>query len=239
MSYGSSVPLASLEGLEHADLWGGSVSFRIRRDAGVLLCKGSFLLGMGSGRIEFQPNPHFANDLRDAGLGNVRDDQLFELAVANFRISTAREFHSACRCVETVDDVMELTNHGVDGHYLRQVTRLLPATITVQEIAELKDHGVDIPLLEALRSGGYQLQVRSVIELHDHGVDRAFIRDLSPQFAAARDANDLIALHDHGVSAEFVRQLTESGAKLTTAQIIELHDHGVTAEFIAAQPAGI
>src|SRR5271170_2104157 len=52
MTHGVSVPLASLEGLERSDFWGGAVSFRIRRDAGTLLCKGSFLLGVGSGRIE-------------------------------------------------------------------------------------------------------------------------------------------------------------------------------------------
>lgn len=240
MTHGVSVPLASLEGLERSDLWGGTVSFRIRRDAGTLLCKGSFLLGVGSGRVEFQPDPHFASDLRDAGLRDVRDDQLFELAIANLRISTARELHSACRCVETVDDVIELTNHGVDGHYLRQVARLLPATLTVEEIVQLKDHGVDLPLLDALRSGGYQLPVRSVIELHDHGVDGQFVRDLAPQFAAARDANDLIALHDHGVTAEFVRKLRESGATLTASQIIELHDHGAGADLVrSAREAGI
>jgi len=235
----NSVRLSSLRGLEASDMLGGTASFRIRRDAGTLRCKGSFAFGIGAGTVEFEPDPRFLADLRAIGLRDIRDDQLFDLAADNFRLSTARELRAACDCVQTVGDVIELGNHGVDGHYLRELARLFPARPTVEEITQMKDHGVQIPLLEALRSAGSQLPARSAIELQDHGVDPQFIREIVPQWKGAIDARDLIALHDHGVSPDFVRHLHESGASPAVNEIIQLHDHGTDPSLVrAAKDAG-
>jgi hypothetical protein len=237
----NSVPFSRLQGLERSDMFGGPASFRIRRDAGTLYCKGSFTLGVGSGQVTFQPDPHFLSEMKEIGFGDVREDELFDLAVDDFRISTARDLRAACKCVETVDDVVQLSNHGVDGHYLRQVARLSSSPhLTTEEITEMKDHGVQPSLLEALRFGGYQLPARSVTELQDHGVGASFLREMSPQFKGALDANDLIALHDHGVPPEFVRHLREAGANLSADEIIQLHDHGTDPGLVrSAKDAGL
>jgi hypothetical protein len=233
-SHTNSVPLSSLQGLERSDLFGATVSFHMRRDPGTLYFKGSFTLGVGSGPITFQPDPHFVTELKEIGFRSVHEDQLIDLAVDNFRISTARDLRAACDCVETLDDVVELNNHGVDGHYLRQVTHLLPPHLRIEEITQLKDHGVPTSLLEALQSGGYRLPIGSVIELHDHGISPSYIRDMSGQFKGATDAHDLVALHDHGVPPEMVRHLRESGVNASTNEIIQLHEHGADAGLVRA-----
>ncbi|MGH9613030.1 MAG: hypothetical protein ACRD4P_08125 [Bryobacteraceae bacterium] len=239
-SHTNSVRLSSLRGLEASDMLGGAASFRIRRDAGTLRCKGAFALGIGSGTVEFEPDPQFLADLRAIGLRDIRDDQLFDLAADNFRLSTARDLRAACECVQTVADVIELGNHGVDGHYLRELARLSPGRLTIEEITQMKDHGVQISLLEALRSVGSQLPARSAIELQDHGVDPQFIREVAPQWKGAIDARDLIALHDHGVSPDFVRHLHEAGAIPAVDEIIRLHDHGTDPSLVrAAKDAGL
>jgi hypothetical protein len=239
-SHTNSVPLSSLQGLERSDMFGSVVAFRMHRDPGTLYFKGSFTLGVGSGPVSFQPDPHFAADLKEIGFRNVHEDQLFDLAMDNFRISTARDLRAACDCVETLDDVVELNNHGVDGHYLRQVTRLFPQRLRIEEVTEMKDHGVPISLLEALRSGGYRLPPGSVIELHDHGVSPSYVREMSAQYKGATDAHDLIELHDHGVSADLVRQLRDSGVNPSTSEIIQLHEHGTDAALMrAAKDAGL
>jgi hypothetical protein len=239
-SHTNSIPLASLQGLERSDLFGAAVSFHLHRDPGTLYFKGSFTLGVGSGPVTFQPDPHFATELKELGFRNVHEDQLFDLAMDNFRISTARDLRSACDCVESLDDVVELSNHGVDSHYLRQVTRLFPQRLRVDEVTQMKDHGVQISLLEALRSGGYKLPPGSVIELHDHGVSPSYLREMSVQFKGATGAEDLIALHDHGVPPELVRHLRESGLTPSVNEIIELHEHGTDAALMrATKDAGL
>lgn len=239
-SHTNSVPLSSLQGLERSDMFGSVVAFRLHRDPGTLYFKGSFTLGVGSGPVTFQPDPHFAAELKSLGFRNVDQDQLFDLAMDNFRISTARDLRAACDCVETLDDVVELNNHGVDGHYLRQVTRLFPQRLRIEEVTEMKDHGVQVSLLEALRASSYHLPPSAAIELHDHGVSPSYIREMSAQFKGATDAHDLIELHDHGVSADLVRQLRESGVNVSTAEIIQLHEHGTDAGLMrAAKDAGL
>ena len=239
-SHTNSVPLSSLQGLERSDMFGSVVSFHMHRDPGTLYFKGSFTLGVGSGPVTFQPDPHFAAELKEIGFRNVHEDQLFDLAMDNFRISTARDLRAACDCVETLDDVVELNNHGVDGHYLRQVTRLFSQRLRIEDVTQMKDHGVQIALLEALRSGGYRLPPSAAIELHDHGVPPSYIRELSAQYKGATDAHDLIELHDHGVPADLVRQLRESGVNASTNDIIQLHEHGTDAGLMrAAKDAGL
>ena len=239
-SHTNTVPLSTLQGLERSDMFGSVVAFRLHRDAGTLYFKGSFTLGVGSGPVTFQPDPHFAAELKEIGFRNVDEEQLFDLAMDNFRISTARDLRAACDCVETLGDVVELSNHGVDGHYLRQVARLFPQRLRIAEVTQMKDHGVQISLMEALRSSGYRLPPDSVIELHDHGVSPSYIREMSAQYKGATDAHDLIALHDHGVPADLVRQLRESGANASTSEIIQLHEHGTDADLVrAAKDAGL
>jgi hypothetical protein len=239
-SHTSSVPLSSLHGLEPSDIYGGAVSFHIRADAGTLFCKGSFALGVGFGSVSFQSDPYFLSQLKEIGFRNVQEDQLIDLAMDNFRLSTARDLRAACNCVETVDDVVQLNNHGVDARYLRHVTQLSSRTLTIEEITEMKDHGVQISLLEALRQGGYQLPARSVTELQDHGVGESFVREMGPYSKGAVKGDDLIALHDHGISPEFVRHLRESGVNASTDEIIQLHDHGTDASLVrSAKESGL
>ncbi len=237
-SHTTSVPLSSLRGLEPSDIYGGTVSFHIRADAGTLYCKGSFALGVGFGAVTFQPDPYFLSQLKEIGFRNVQADQLIDLAIDNFRLSTARDLRAACNCVETIDDVIQLDNHGVDARYLHQVTRLYSRPLTIQEITEMKDHGVQISLLEALRQSGYQVPARSVTELQDHGVGESFIREMGPYSKAAFSPEDLIALHDHGVPPEFVRDLRQFGANSSANEIIQLHDHGVDSSLVRSIEQG-
>lgn len=235
----NSVPLSSLHGLERGDLWGGAVSFHIRRDAGTLLCKGSFVMGVGSGPVRFEPDPHFVAELKAIGI-SVSEDQLPELAFEDVRLSTVRDLRAGCACVRTIDDVLQLNHHGVDGRYLRQVSQFSSSQLDVEDVTEMKDHGVQVSLLEALKAGGYQLPARSAAELQDHGVDSSFIREMAPQFRGDRTAHNLIALRDHGVSPEFVRSLREAGAMPSTDEIIQMHDHGIDSATVrAAKDAGI
>ncbi|MBV9502160.1 MAG: hypothetical protein JO138_22555 [Acidobacteriaceae bacterium] len=240
ISQTNSVPLSSLRGLERSDMYGGPASFHIRRDAGTLYCKGSFALGVGWGSVTFHPDPRFLSELKEIGFRDVREDQLFDLAIDNFRLSTARELRAACKCVQTVDDVIELNNHGVDGYYLGRVTRLSSHPLSIEAITQMKDHGVQISLLEALQSAGYQLPAESVTELQDHGVGASLIREMGPRLNGAGNAQDLIELHDHGVSPEFVRHLEEAGVNPSIDEIIQLHDHGTDADLVsAAKGAGM
>jgi hypothetical protein len=229
----NTVPLSSLHGLEPGDLLGGAVSFHIRRDSGILYCKGNVVMGVGGGPIRFEPDPHFVSELKAIGL-SVSDDQLAPIAFEDLRLSTIRDLRTACSCVRSLDDARELSHHGVDGRYLRQVAQLSTSGLDVEDVAKMKDHGVPIALLEALKSGGYQLPTNSVTELQDHGVDPAFIRAMGPQFKGDRSAQNLILLHDHGVSAEFARSLREAGVSPSTEDMIQLHDHGVDAHMVRA-----
>jgi hypothetical protein len=235
----TSVPLSSLHGLEPGDFWGGPVSFHIRRDSGTLHCKGSFVMGIGSGSVRFEPDPFFISELKAMGI-SVKDDQLASLAFEDMRLSTVRDLREACPCVRSLDDVRDLSHHGVDGRYLRQVAQLSSGPLDIQDITSMKDHGVQTSLLEALKYGGYQLSAESVTELQDHGVDASFVRAMAPQFRSDRTAKNLVTLHDHGVSPEFVRNLRDAGVTLPADEIIQLHDHGVDAQMVrTAKDAGL
>ena len=227
----NTVPLSSLHGLEPGDLWGGNVSFHIRRDAGTLYCKGAFVMGVGSGSVRFEADPHFVSELKAIGI-SFNEEQLPELVFEDVRLSTVRDLRASCACVRSIDDVLQLSHHGVDGHYLRQVTQLSSSPLDIEEVTAMKDHGLQTSLLEALKYGGYHMPARAAIELQDHGVDASFIREMAPQFKGDRTSDNLIKLHDHGVTAEFARSLREAGVTPSPDEIIQLHDHGVDAKMV-------
>ena len=231
ISHSDDVDFAELRGLDRSQTFGSNVLFQIRRDAGTLHCKGAFALGFGEGLVAFEPDPRFLSALRDLGYARPDPDRLFDLAVANIHLSYIREVHDACNCASSLDDVVEFSNHGVDGEYLRALRRNGVEGLRPPEIIELKDHGVPASLLFEARDAGYRMQVQDLVNLHDHGVSPRFLRQVREAGLHA-SPDELIALHDHGVDASLIRAVHDSGLKASAESLVNLHDHGVSPQFV-------
>src|SRR5258708_5770402 len=70
---------------------------------------------------------------------------------------------------------------------------------TFDEIMELSEHGVEPDYLKALRDGGLiDLTVDQIIELSEHGVEAAYLMKLGDAEMANLSVDQIIELSEHG-----------------------------------------
>jgi hypothetical protein len=228
-SHSSDVLLADFHGLDLNR--SGAARFEYIQDAGSFLCEGRVAFGRGSGAFSFQPNPKFADQLRDIGYDAPRQDQLLNMALLGVSLEFARSVRHAGVPAST-GELIELRSHGVGLAYINEVRDAGLTRLTAGDLIQLKIHGVPTQFLNDLQQAGYDLPVERITELKIHGVDSRYIRDLR-DFGLQPSASDIVQFKIQGVSPEFLKSLKEAGyGGLSANQIIELKIHGVPPEFI-------
>jgi hypothetical protein len=79
----------------------------------------------------------------------------------------------------TLEDLIELHNHGVSRVFVDQMHAEGLRDLSVADFTELYDHGVTPRFVRDIREAGFaELPVHELCELYDHGVDPAFVREM-------------------------------------------------------------
>jgi len=95
-SWGFTLPLRQVEGLDPSALRGGAaqVSFRLRRDAGILECEGRVARGQGDGHFELVLDPAFAGALQKLGVGAPTAEQQTQMAMCDVSLDLVEELRA-------------------------------------------------------------------------------------------------------------------------------------------------
>ncbi|HEX3746772.1 MAG TPA: hypothetical protein VHW09_22695 [Bryobacteraceae bacterium] len=209
----------------------GPAKFQYVQDAATLECEGKFGWGRGSGSFTVTPNPQFAAELVRLGFAPPNQDDLYQFVITGTTLDFIREVRGA-GIVATLQDVLDLSAHGVTSQYIHDVARTGYRDLKADDLIALHDHGVEAHFLEKLKDAGYQLDSGQVIQLKDHGVDSSFIGDLAAN-GLQPDSADLVAMRDHGVTADYLRAVRDAGDGAFRAdETITMRDHGVSREFV-------
>lgn len=226
-SESNDVPLGSLRGLSSADMSaGGHRAFSIVQDAGTFRADGTFNSGMGGGTWTFQPDPGFAQALRQRGIGAPTELQQFHLAISGFKISTLDMLLHSGFSRPSVDDLARLSEHGVNDEYINAMKNLRFSDKTFEALVRLRDHGVGPKYAATMLQIDRNLSTDDLIRMRDHGVSDSYVASLS-RLGYHPSAEELVQLVDHGVSASFIERMRTHGyTHLSVADLIRLRDHG-------------
>jgi hypothetical protein len=176
----------------------GDAHFRIVRDAGVFVCNGYFVNGMGSGVFEYLPSAAYAAALESRGLGRPDEHDQFRLMFADVTLAAIDQLRSA----------------GVSG-------------VSVKSLVSMAEHGVDRPYIASLAAAGVKAgSVDELMRLRDHDVEGDFIAGLA-RYGYHPSTDDLVRLRDHDVTIDFVARLKSHGYTPTVEDLIRLRDAGV------------
>lgn len=135
----------------------------------------------------------------------------------------------------TIDQLIELGNHGVDGKFIRELKSLGYQKLSLEMLIRLSDHGVRPKFIKSMTALGYdKLSLDDLIRAIDHGVDADFVEEMASAGYGHLPLEQFIRLKDHGVDAEFMREMEAAGfARLDLDQLVRARDHGVGGQFIS------
>src|SRR6266581_809508 len=133
-----------------------------------------------------------------------KQDEGWEEPVREFQGRTAAQRMPSF----TVDQIIELSEHGVEPDYLIKFRDAGIAHLDVEQIIELSEHEVDPVYFIKFREAGLtDLTVEQIIELSDHEVKPAYIKALREAGLVDLTFDQVIELSEREVDPAYVRAL--------------------------------
>lgn len=100
--------------------------------------------------------------------------------------------------------------------------------LSVEEIIELKIHGVDGRYMKGMNDAGFgRLTTKQLTELRIHGVTPEYVRGIRDAGLPLKSPDDAVQARIHGLSAEDVRQAKKYKNEITFEQMMRLKQAGV------------
>jgi hypothetical protein len=224
-----SVDAGALNGAAHA------VSFTLTRDAGRLSCEGQAQNGRASGLCDFEGSQAFADGLERRGVRGAEGVHLLHLALCDFDLTTLDEFERLGYPRPSLDEVMAMAVHGVDGEYARGMAEAGYGPGDANDLVAMRIHGVTPAYVRDIAANGpawRNLPASDLLALRIHGVTPEFARGLAALGYRSEAPSQLVAMRIHGVDPEYVRALRQLGYDdMSSDNLIAARVHGVTPEF--------
>jgi beta-lactamase regulating signal transducer with metallopeptidase domain len=235
-STGTDVRVAQLEGLTGVQLSGagGSVQFKVRRDAGTFTFEGVIRNGVGAGTFTFAADPSFPDQLAKRGFARPTAGEQYQMARHDIGFAFVDELTKQGYGKPQTSELVRAGQHGIQTDYLRDMAALGYRVGTLDVLITLRDHGVTPAYVRGLADSGYKnLPADDLREARDHGVTPEYVRAMRDSGYGSLQMGELIKVRDHGITPEFVHALGDAGYRqVPLDQLVRVRDHGVTAEYI-------
>ncbi len=166
------------------------------------------------------------------GIGAPTEKQQFELAVGRFKLATVDTLLRSGFQRPSVDDLVNMVEHGVSDNYVNAMKGLRIDPKTVGELIRMRDHGVSANYAADMMRRAPQLSSEDLIELRDHGVSSRYMEALTNAGYGNVQPSQAERLMDHGVSREYLAGLRQLGYHPSVEDLVRLADHGVSISFI-------
>jgi hypothetical protein len=230
-NYGRTVPMSELSALRRN---GRSVSFELRRAAGVFRFEGVGDESKAAGRYEFTPDAQFRRSLEGLGISGLNPRRMVTLALGNVTLNDVRYLKQNVRGGFDAADLVRMIDHGADPEFVRGLNAAGFGSLSVEQLVRTRDHGVDPEYIDAMRKAGIRLTLTEYVTARDHGVTPQYVRGMR-DLGFKNEFEQLLRARDHGVDAQFINDFSTAGlGDLTLSHYVELRDHGVTGDFALA-----
>ena len=105
------------------------------------------------------------------------------------------------------DQLMEMSLHGVNSDYVREMRELGLGDLSPGQLVEMKIHGVKPSFVKEMRALGYDVKLGQVIEMSMHGINADYVRKMQEQGFDDLSVGKLVEMKIHGLNPELVSEM--------------------------------
>ena len=213
-----------------------SNAFRMEKDAGILVLYGSWNANKGSGKFEFEPSTEFLRHMKDLGIKEVTEVNLFHCFLGNIN----RPY--LAYLVENNFDITgntlsSLAVHDMDLTLLRQYVDGLKkfeiSSYSLEDLIRLQIHDVEMDYVTEIISNGIRdLSVDDLIRFAIHDVDPEVIGEMKGLNISDFTTDKIIQFAIHDVDPDFVKAFASHNLNLSSDDIIQLAIHDVDEDLV-------
>ena len=111
----------------------------------------------------------------------------------------------------TFDQLIQLSIHGVDPGFVKQVREAGLEDLTFDEVIQLGIHGISPDYIKELTESFDDLDFDHLVQLAIHGVDPGFVKEVRGAGFGDLSVEQVVQMAIHGVSVETVKGWKEAG----------------------------
>ena len=199
---GNSYSYSELEGLSPSA--NGQVTFRLVREAGTIVCEGTFANGQGVGSFTFQPNRSFISDMQSRGY-SLSSEKQFVSATVNLTLAYVDELKS-----------MNFGDLDLDDLFKGRIFN-----VTAQFAADMRSTGFP------------NLDLDDLVKARIFKISPEYVREVSAMGFDNRDFEGLVKFRIFKVTPEFLNSIKAEGfTNLSAEQVVKFRIFKIDADFI-------
>jgi beta-lactamase regulating signal transducer with metallopeptidase domain len=179
--------------------------------------------------------PHYAAEMRAAGLGRLTTNDLVSLRVAGVSAAWVREVRQLGFALD-LDAVRSGAIHRVSPDFVRGLRAEGVELRGMTDAVSLRIHQVTPEFVREMRSLGFaDLSAGSLVEMRIHRVTPEFVREMEELGYRGLTRGQLVQMRIHRVTPAYIRELFDAGLTgLTHDQLVRLRISGVGSDLINA-----
>jgi hypothetical protein len=228
--HGNSYSYGDLRGLtQEQALRGGSVSFRIVREAGTVECTGSFANGRGSGTFRFMPNNSYIDAMRSRGFDFAKpskhgddDDRLFTAALVNVTTSLADDIRANFPGSD-VDDLFKAAIFKIDSRFMAEMKATGFPNLGMEDLVKARIFKIDADYVRQVHEMGFdKKEFEGLVKFRIFNVTPEFLGQLRVEGFNDLDAEDVVKFRIFNIDTDFIRKAKAENPNVTVQDLVEM-----------------
>ena len=211
---------------------GGPVTFSLVREAGTIVCEGSFQNGKGSGTFRFTRNSAFVSAMKSRGFdfeaesswnkGHLSEDKVFTAAALNVTTVLADDLLSAGFGKLRVDDLFKATIFKIDSAFMREMKATGFPNMGMEELVKARIFKIDAEFVrQATRMGFDKEPFESLVKMRIFKVTPEFLAEVRSEGLTNLSIEDSVKLRIFNIDGEFIRKAKAEGVPLNVKRLVE------------------
>lgn len=230
---GQSYDFADLQGLSREQVVsGGVVKFSLVREAGTIVCAGSFQNGKGSGTFSFAGNQSFVAAMKSRGFDFAEEstrhgerdseDRLFAATTLNVTTALADDLTSAGFGTLHVEDLFKAAIFKVDSRFMREMKASGFPNLDMEDLVKARIFKIDAEFVRQVTQMGFAKEpFESLVKMQIFKVTPEFITEVRNEGLTDLEVEDLVKLRIFKIDSEFIRQAKADGVPLEVERLVQ------------------
>ncbi len=229
---GQTYDFSDLQGLTREQARdGGPVKFSIIREAGTIVCEGSFQNGKGSGTFRFTGSAAFVSAMKSRGFDFEKDsswdkdhfeDRLFTATALNITTALADDLSSAGFGKLDVGDLFKAAIFKVDSGFMREMKASGYPNMGMEELVKARIFKIDAKFVsEATQMGFDKEPFESLVKMKIFKVTPEFITEVRNEGLNGLSIEEIVKLRIFKIDGEFIRKAKAEGVPLEVERLVQ------------------
>lgn len=231
---GQTYSFSELQGLTREQVErGGAVKFSLVREAGTIVCEGTFQSGKGVGTFRFTANQSFISGMKSRGFDfesnskvfhDERDSEskLFSAAVLNVTTAQADDLLAVGLGKLDVDDLFKAAIFKVDAKFAREMKASGFPNLGMEELVKARIFKIDASFVTQVMQMGFANQsFEDLVQMRIFKVTPEFIAAVRNEGIANPSVEELVKMKIFKIDGDFIRKAKADGVPLEVERLVE------------------